>query len=210
MKFARSKNPDDVLAEKNLWQIYLASLGIPDSIFNWIVAVLAGVVAGGFAFIQNGEKILEAIQDLANLGFNSAVSLLGFLIAGFTIFAASASPSLLQLMLRKRHKKTQLIYLKYNFFTIVRVFIYFLAFAMFQLCIIAFGKKEGVFQSWATIFEVSEDVRMKLVQATFIMSVMFWAFVMMQLKSFVFNVYHFAMTMIKAGQIEHAAKNEAP
>ena len=133
MSLPRLKH-ESLLKEKNLWQIYRASWQISDSKFNWFVGIASLVFFTAYAVLAPDVNGMHAmLLKLAEIGFNAAVSILGFLIAGFTIFGSLAKPELLLTMLRFTEKKSGLSYLKYNFFTLIRTFIYFLVFGAFQL-----------------------------------------------------------------------------
>lgn len=196
-----------LLEEKNLWQIYRASWTIPDSKFNWIVGVGSLACFGAYAALSNNLNGMHGLlMKLAEVGLNSAVSLLGFLIAGFTIFGSLAKPKLLLTMMRFTEKRSGLSYLKYNFFTLIRTFIYFLVFAAFQLVVIVVGQKDGVVADVIVWQPSLQPVVKPLLKCTFVMSTVLWTVAFLQLKSFVFNVHHFVFTMIKFDAVEH---NEA-
>lgn len=205
----------DLLKEKNLWHIYLATWKLKDSKFNWIVGLFVMAVGIFYSWVEEDTKLIhELLLKMAEFGFNASISLLGFLIAGFTIFASLAKPGLLLTMLKHKHRPSGISYLKYNFFTLIRTFLYLLIFATFQLCVIALGQDSGVIGAFSEyLFNdklfLSYGTRLML-----ICSFTLWAVSMLQLKSFVFNVHHFVFTMIKYDAISYNdslddLKNEA-
>ncbi|MES2307343.1 MAG: hypothetical protein V4507_00635 [Verrucomicrobiota bacterium] len=189
---------EDLLKEKTLWQIYKAAWKISDSIFNWIVGV--AVVIFFIAYVVLEKDILRVhclLLKLADIGFNAAISLLGFLIAGFTIISSLADPKLFLFMINRTHEDSGLSYLKYNFFTLIRTFICFLVFAAFQLTLIAFVQRSSM---GAVILEIAPNLRETfelMIRWLLVISAGLWVFAFLQLKSFIFNVYHFVMTMIR-------------
>jgi hypothetical protein len=197
----------DFLKEKTLWQIYKAARVIKDSRFNSTVWILVAVAVGTYAFCEKDTLRAHAmLVSLATTGFNSALAILGFLIAGFTIFASLANPRLLLLMAHQTHLKTRLSFLKYNFFSMLRVFIFFLVFTAFQGAILLFGQSGGILTPAFEAFPELAPLNWWGNRILLIVSAAFWAFVFLQLKSFVFNVHHFVMTMIRFAAVEH---NEA-
>jgi hypothetical protein len=206
MKLPRIKH-GDLLKEKNLWQVYRASWSIPDSKFNWLVGICSFCIFTVYATsARDLNSMHQLLLKLAEIGFNTAVALLGFLIAGFTIFGSLAKPDLLLTMLRHTHRKSGLSYLKYNFFTLIRTFIYFLVFAAFQLIVIVVGQREGLV---AELVKWLPELRPFLgiaVRCTFVASTVLWVAAFLELKSFVFNVHHFVFTMIKFDAVKHNAK----
>lgn len=203
MNLPRLKH-ESLLKEKNLWQIYRASWTIPDSKFNWIAGLSSMALFGFYAITaQNVVGMHGLLMKLAEIGFSSAVSLLGFLIAGFTIFGSLTNPKLLLTMLRFQEKRSRLSYLKYNFFTLIRTFIYFLVFAAFQLIVIIVGQRDGLVSEIAIWLPSFQPLLRPLLRFTFLVSTVLWTVSFLQLKSFVFNVHHFVFTMIKFDAVEH-------
>jgi hypothetical protein len=205
MKVPRLKH-ESLLAEKSLWEIYRASWSISDSRFNWLVGLASLLFFTAYALFEpNWKPIHGMLLKLAELGFNTAVSILGFLIAGFTIFGSLTKPKLLFTMLRFTHKKSGLSYLKYNFFTLLRTFIYFLIFGAFQLAVIVFGQRDGPLSLVLNWWPESKPVFGIVLRCALVASAVLWTAVFLELKSFVFNVHHFVFTMIKFDAVEHNA-----
>jgi hypothetical protein len=121
----------ELTKEKNLWQIYLLSRQIPSSKFNRISLILGMVLMVIHVSTTNQEthEMAERVLKWSELGFGFALSTLGFLIAGFTVFATLSKPSLLLEMACQQHDESKLSYLKYNIFIFFRVFIYYLVFS---------------------------------------------------------------------------------
>ena len=197
-------NHGDLLKEKNLWQVIKASQSIKDSPFNWIVGLLVSLGFFLYCLIESDTLRVHALLlRMAETGFNSAMSLLGFLIAGFTVFATLAKPELLLTMLKHRHQKSGLSYLKYNFFTLVRVFAYFLIFSAFQLSVIVLGQRDSIIAAVIKCWPDFQNILYWGNRFVLIVSAGLWAAVFLQLKSFVFNVHHIVMTMIKFEAVKH-------
>lgn len=203
MNLPRLKH-ESLLKEKNLWQIYRASWRISDSKFNWFVGVLSLAFFSAYATLAPDLASIHALLlKLAEIGFNTAVSILGFLIAGFTIFGSLAKPELLLTMLRFTEKKSGLPYLKYNFFTLIRTFIYFLVFAAFQLALISLGQNGGPGSVLVILCPDLQAAVSPAIRVSFVVSTVLWTAVFLELKSFVFNVHHFVFTMIKFDAVKH-------
>ena len=206
MNLPRLKH-ENLLKEKNLWQIYRASWKICDSKFNWIVGILSLAFFSAYAVLAPDLSGMHSLLlKLAEIGFNTATSILGFLIAGFTIFGSLAKPELLLTMLRFTHKPSGLSYLKYNFFTLLRTFIYFLVFATFQLGVVVIGQRDGPASVLVKCFPDFQQAVGPAVRIIFVASTVLWTAVFLELKSFVFNVHHFVFTLIKFDAVKH---NEA-
>ncbi len=112
----------DLLREKSLWAVYVRSRSIPFSLLNnaagVIVAIAIGVASCWSASMANVADHLSALSVLA---FNTSISLLGFLLAGFSFFATVSDKSMFCRMAEVQHKESGLSYLKYNFYVFMRV-----------------------------------------------------------------------------------------
>ena len=129
----------DLLKEKKLWDIYLSSRRIPYSRFNVIttLVIILLLVLKVWCCNTTIDETIETIRRFGELGLNITLNTLGFLLAGFTIFATVSQPLLLVSMAKINHPDSGLSYLKHNFFIFMRVFIYYLTFAAFCLLIIS-------------------------------------------------------------------------
>ena len=111
-------------AEKSLWQIYRASAQIRPSRFNIFAPLVFFffISIASFALFEDQSKIISLARELARIALSSAISLLGFFVTGFAIFATLADKDLLCEMAVRQHDKYNLSYFKYNFFVFIRVF----------------------------------------------------------------------------------------
>ena len=85
-----------LLEEKNFFSIYLKARKIPESKFNTISTCVVFVLSVFFKLVSD-ETLVNLREDLLHLswsGFLLSFSILGFLIAGFTIFATVSKPEL--------------------------------------------------------------------------------------------------------------------
>jgi len=189
----------DLLSEKTLWDVYVASRGIPFSKLNNAVGIGVGFLCGLQSLAVTHENAVDQLATLATLVFNTTISLLGFLLAGFTFFATVADKSLFCRMATEQHE-SGLNYLKYNLFTFMRVFIEFLILCVCSLVIVLFLSNGSGLRNLMTAAEKSSllsaiQIKVFAVVAFGIISGTF-VYVLMQLKSFIFNVYHVVMTSI--------------
>lgn len=200
----------DLLKEKSLWQVYGASLKIPLSKFNvWFGAVVA-VTVTLFATQSKSSAILaDRLVDLSRMAFLLAISQLGFLLAGFSFFAIVAEKEMFCRMAEKTHQDSGLSYLKYNFLVFMRVFVEYLAFALFCLWLmVALTEGFGVRGMASDFLDQWPLVKHCVVAAIFGVFVGSVVYLLMQLASFIFNVYHVVMTTVRwALQRDYEASN---
>ncbi len=190
---------DALLSEKNLLSIYLAARKIPSSKFNIFSTLifLTLTIIQVCAFPQAVETLVEAVRKYAEYGFNAALTTMGFLVAGFTIFATLSDPELFIKMGQKLHPKSNVSWLKHNFFLFIRVFIYFMTFIFFCLAIMVFGAKSGLLSSLISLFDSAAQLRTIVARTSYVILMTGFYFILMQLKSFIFNMHHAVMTSLK-------------
>lgn len=135
----------DLTKEKNLWQIYRASRKIKGSKFNIATICLFVALLTIYAFYSNTETavFVEQTRKAAEISFGVALSTLGFLIAGYTIFATITQPDLAVSMSELTHEESGLSWLKHSHFIFVRVFVHYIGYITLCLVIIALGHVNG-------------------------------------------------------------------
>lgn len=191
--------PKDLTKEKKLWDIYVSSNRIPFSRFNLITTILVLIllVVNSWFTTQSIAETIELVRKMSDTGLAVTLSTLGFLLAGFTIFATVSQPSLSLRMAEIRHPDSGLSYLKHNYFVFLRVFVYYLMFSIFCLLIIMFGHKGGLVPLLAALSPYPNEVKFAVVKASYVLLFTGYYFLIMQLKSFIFNIYHAVMTSLR-------------
>lgn len=192
-------NPKDLTKEKKLWDVYLASRRIPISKFNFLTTctVFLALVANSWFSNQSIQETILLVRTFSESGLSIALSTLGFLLAGFTIFATVSQPSLSLRMSEIMHPDSGLSYLKHNYFIFLRVFIYYITFTVFCLFIIMFGHKGGLVSLMVSYAPYELHVKFAVVKVSYVLLFTGYYFLIMQLKSFVFNIYHSVMTSLR-------------
>jgi len=191
--------PKALLEETSLLQIYNKSRRIPFNSFNfWSTIVVVVMVAIQYCLLDISitEK-LKVVREFSVMAVGITTTVLGFLLAGFTIFATISQPDMLVAMSQHREQKSGLSFLKYNFFIFMRVFIYYMAYAVFCIFILIFAIKGGVIHYLVNISPISHEIIEWLVGLSYVVLYGGMFFLLMQLKSFIYNVYHSVMTAIR-------------
>lgn len=191
--------PRDLTNEKKLWDIYIASKRIPFSRFNAIstAIIFMLLVVNSWFTTQPIAETIELVRKLSETGLAVTLSTLGFLLAGFTIFATVSQPSLSLRMAEIPHPVSGLSYLKHNYFIFLRVFIYYLLFSILCLLIVMFGHKGGLMPLLVSFSSYPDEVKFAVVKASYVLLFTGYYFLIMQLKSFIFNIYHAVMTSLR-------------
>jgi hypothetical protein len=190
--------------EKNLWQIFWRSCRIAPNKFNLGVSIGTILTLAAYAWYtkETGSALADRVRSWTDLGLGFAPSILGFLIAGFTVFATLTKPELFIAMAKHPKKGLGMSTLKYNFYTFMGVFIHFLTFFGLCLAIKFLAGQNGpisVFLGLLTGKYASAVPHIKrFIAGIGIVGVgTYFAFVTLLLKSFVYDIYHVTMTSIR-------------
>ncbi|MCL6272226.1 hypothetical protein M3P05_20090 [Sansalvadorimonas sp. 2012CJ34-2] len=189
----------ELTKEKKLWDVYWASRRLPHSKFNTITTIMVFIllIINSWLTQQPIDETLKFVREISSSGLSISLSTLGFLLSGFTIFATVSQPSLFLGMSEIPHPDSGLSYLKHNFFIFLRVFIFYIAFATLCLLITVLGHKGGLISLLVSYSPHPEEIKFTLVKIAYIFICTFYYFLLMQLKSFVFNIYHAVMTSLR-------------
>ena len=191
--------PRDLLKEKSLWDIWKSLRNaLKESPFNkafllgWLILVS---LHAGFAVTPRSE-LLNQCRSLLDLGIGFGSSILGFLIAGFTIFATMSRKSMLLRMASTTHKGSGLSWLKYTYIGLVEVFITYLAFVISFFVLRVLTMSGGGASVLVHQLPGSETPGNALARILFCVIACAWMWTLLKLKSFVFNIYHVVMAGI--------------
>lgn len=195
-------------SEKGFLAVYLASRNLRFSFFNQGLACATSIIFGISAIDTDLDQAKQGISELCALAFTASVGILGFLIAGLSFFATSSDPKLLQRMAELDDEETGISHLKHDFFLFMRVFAEFLVMAGVGLAgILFFGGSFSLFEDFAAAINLEFPNSGKAVQyGTNMFSAIFlgaFVFCLLELKSFIFNVYSIVMTTVQWGLMQH-------
>lgn len=184
--------------EKRLWHIYKASRRIKHSRFNtYTTLAIAAVLTLGVELSTDSAGSIESvINSFSQTGLILAITTLGFLIAGFTIFSTVSSPAMLVKMAEIENPESGLPWIKHIYFIFMRVFVYYLVFSVYCLFVIIFTNP-GFSLEVFSINLFGNSAGMVAVKAAYVVLFSGYYFLLVQLKSFIFNVYHCVMTSLR-------------
>jgi len=206
-------NSDDITKEIGLLDIYRASRSkLPINKINIFstLAIFAMLTVYAVASTESSISLLEKMRKWAEMGFSFSVGILGFLIAGFTIFATVSDKSLFVAMAKVKHEKSGFSYLKYNFFALMYVFIAYLGLSILCLLIELLGGSSGFISIIIKLVAGEHYFLMikRFLAGAGVVVVGTWLFYsLMLLQSFIFNIYHIVMTAIR-WEIENNNQND--
>ena len=197
-------NGEDLLDEKNLWQIYKKCIkNLSRSRFNMLFVCLSvACLIGDTIFAPDSfNSRLILIRSLADSGLGFGSTILGFLIAGFTIFATLTKPNLFVHMYSTIDPSSGLNYLKRNFFAFVETFVVYLSFLLICLIVKLVSIEGGVVANLVN-YSVSNGIFGYVISKKWIINFTYFLFggisiyTILSLKSFVYNTYHTVITSI--------------
>ncbi|QJQ94824.1 MULTISPECIES: hypothetical protein [Halomonadaceae] len=189
----------DLTSEKSLWDVYKLSRRILPGKFQVFVVLgsVALLIANAMFFAREESVLLADVRKWSEMGFEFAITTLGFLIAGFTIFATLSKPKMMLAMMGHINKETGLPTLKYNFFAFMKVFIAYIAFSLVYLLIVLFGQQGGLVSNVVSVLPHSDCIRMILIKTSYAIIGGSFVYLLMLLKSFVFNIYAIVMNFLR-------------
>jgi uncharacterized integral membrane protein len=190
---------EDLTSEKNLWDVYKLSRKIRPGKFQVLCVALTFVAlwTNAFFLVKNDNSLLIDVRKWAEFGFDFSITTLGFLIAGFTIFATLSKPRMMLAMMDHINKETKLPTLKYNFFTFMKVFIAYIAISIAYLLVMILGQADGFFSNLVSLFPGHHFVKIALIKVAYIAIGSSFVYLLLLLKSFVFNIYAIVMNFLR-------------
>lgn len=194
--------------EKSLGEVYWKARKVGSTRGNFRVAMsvllLFGLSAACDWYFDAKVLTLATLNTLvshvAEIGFAFTTAILGFLIAGFSIFASITRPEIFAGLAKLDHRETGLSRLQFIFFNFLLVFIHYLAFL--AMCI---ALKLVLPLAPAIMDAVSPHVPSALVFVLwsancFAALLLGWlTYLVMLLKSFIWNIYQAVLVVIVTG-----------
>ncbi len=188
----------DAIKEKSFSSIILASVGVVGSkvdiaLFASMLAVgTGGVVAARIHFEQLTMPWVTAtiVQQWANFGAAFAVAILGFLIAGFSVFATVTRPTVFHLLAKFRQANRKISDFKFVFFNFLYVFAHYIAYlAACMAVVFAFTKQSPAWFAGYLLWKIN-PVAIDIATALFgVLIVSYSLFAILLLRSFLWNLY---------------------
>ena len=189
----------ELTSEKSLWDIYKSSRRILPSKIQFFTILVTMIALGlnAFIFVDNEKTLLEDIRKWADMGFNFSITTLGFLIAGFTIFATISKPKMMLAMMEHTNKETGLKTLKHNFFAFMKVFIAYIFISLIYLFVVIFGQADGFIPNIIKLLPNATCIKIITIKCSYLFVGSSFVYLLLLLKSFVFNIYAIVMNFLR-------------
>jgi hypothetical protein len=191
---------EELFEEHSLLDVYRISRLTPANGLNVAVSLTVFFVCCTYCVVvgQDQTNVLAILRQVTSDAIAFAASVLGFLIAGFTIFVTTR-PEVFLIMARIPHK-AGVSYLKYNISVFMLVFIHYLCFTIVCMVLRVFFVTNGPAELFLHSLPVTEEAARAAknygIAIIFTLFVTWLFYILMLLKSFIFNVYHVLMTGI--------------
>ncbi|KYQ83038.1 hypothetical protein AWW72_15895 [Acinetobacter sp. NRRL B-65365] len=192
---------EELLKENNLFEVYIASRKIPFSKTNKFLLLIFSIISIFSTLGIENKEFVEAIPAIASTLLGAVLTVLGFLIAGYTIFCSVLSHNLSMELYNSEDKPFGFSKLKYSHLLFMRVFSYYLIYT-FLLFIIVFFCKSTSLSALISLISQHDDC-IFLITNYILYNFLFIgiSFLLLQLASFIFNIYHTVMTSICSTEI---------
>lgn len=183
---------DDITAEGSLWETFVSARQLKSTKFNFRARAIILIISCGLTIfaLGNASKIpnkvlVGTLMWMSSSVFSFSVGVLGFLIAGFSVFVTLSDRALLIELAKTYYEDTGISVFKYIFFSFLVVFVYYLAAGTSSFIIGAFAQT-----SWDFYFVPLDLVDFKSINIVVILflSLLFFELII-RLKSFIWAVY---------------------
>lgn len=190
---------NELTKEKGLWDIYRSSRKIKSSKVQIVFIILIMILLAINAFYLEDDigVILKDTRSWASTGFSFSITTLGFLIAGFTIFATLSRPEMMLAMMEHTNKETGLPTLKYNFFTFMNIFICYIALSLLYLLIMILGQSGGFLPNIINLSPRDLHIKECVIKVGYIIVGSGFVYLLFLLKTFIFNIYAVVMNFLR-------------
>lgn len=191
---------------KDTWTTFLVfALLVTVNLAWWLLATSA----------DPAVSLIETVRLWAEAGTVFATSILGFLLAGFAIFASVTKADLFIALAQISYKDTSISRLKYLFFNFLMVFIHYLAFLSLCLLIhLLFATSSPATRLLGLATQSVEPTRFVIAAIGLTVIGTWFAAALLMLKTFIWNLYQSVLLAIateeqlrKLGEKDPSQKN---
>lgn len=188
----------DLTKERSLFQLYKISYKFETNRFNLITTLIVAILLTIYSYLawNKPEILLNTYTKYIDIGLTFATSILGFLVAGFTIFVTVTKTELFIEMAKKRYEESDQSYFKYVISCFVIAFVHYVSYLfvclMSNLLLGPDGFSLLIYNELMAIPTISLYLPLikKTLTAIGVIGIGSWsAYLVLLLKSFIFNIY---------------------
>jgi hypothetical protein len=195
----------DITREKTLFALWRTASRFPKRKFNWIMTAIIGLLLIRYSMLmwEQPDVLLLLFRKIESTGFTFATSILGFLVAGFTVFVTVTRLDMFLKMAKVEKQGTGESVLKYNLSAFIVTFVHYVCYLFACLLCELFLQPNGLasvaYQNGLTYPNLANwlpDAR-KGVAVFLLVGFGSWTvYLVMLLKSFIYNVYQVTTTSV--------------
>jgi hypothetical protein len=187
---------DDLFADKSLFFAFIKSPTVFSNRFNGICAAVAIASLSGFAIWETTHQrqlpssFTETFALWANVGWTLSATLLGFLIAGFSLLATSLSASAVRALHDYKPEGEKNNRLRDLFLFFVDIFVGYLCLLAFSLLMVLVTSPGGFGKDLRSLLtQFGPCVTQRVGYGVLVVWASWLVILLLKLKSFVYNLY---------------------
>jgi len=186
-----TKPPEDITAEVSLFDIWWRCRKTREPLGNHLLRGFGLIGAILYAVVPwtTTDALIETTRTLASLGLPTVLGLLGFLLAGYTVFISIARRDLLVAMSSMTDPRSGLSWLKVSMYTYVGALAELLVVAAALLGLVVLSQKGGLIAVLAAK-DSTGTTREVLACVGFVVACYSYAHTIVALKVTIRNVHH--------------------
>jgi hypothetical protein len=204
MALENEPTPDELTRERHLYDLYRVAERDRPSRYTRLAkfgmfAALVAYAVGSIWMPDGSQSAVKMVRDWADAGLGFASQIVGFLLAGFTIFATMNAKEFTLALARKREPKTGESYLKYIYLAFIRVFTIYLVLIALCVAVKVLGSAQGPVSALLGVLPTMAKcvARGAIARTAFVaLGSALW-FVVVDLFAFVFDIYHTVMAGVR-------------
>jgi hypothetical protein len=185
----------ELFTERSLLHVYRNSGTYSENRFDRCIRIATLVIlcAASLTLILSKPDLfpiaVKSITSWLSLGFTYATTILGFLVAGFTIFSTMTRTEVFIALAQKKHDTLGVSQLKFIFFSFLRVFILHIVLIFTCVTVSMLKDSSGIYLS--VLHDGHISVTIKQIAVVFILPVIGCLIIstLLHLKTFVWNLY---------------------
>ncbi|AZN32294.1 hypothetical protein [Pseudoalteromonas sp. Xi13] len=198
---------DNITSENSFWKLYLQLRKVKSSKTNIAVFIFSLILTfTSIYFTENNIPILkEQIYSISGNLITWSVSLVGFVLAGYAIYATLAEKEMQVAMSIIQDDKTNLDFLKSTHCVFIKICVDMLAIA-FLIFILSSKPFIQFLDLFLLLNILNQEVYQLILVLIFSLLHAMFILILMLTRSFIYNVYHSVMVAIRW----HAEKDSEP
>jgi hypothetical protein len=207
--------PQELTREKDLFSLYKLSFKFPGSKFNRVVTLMTAAALVTLVWLTrtNVDNLSVSVRAVFAFGNATVPSILGFLVAGFTIFVTVTKAEIFVYMAKRPYRDTGESFLKYNLTAFVLAFTHYLGYLFCLVIVVLFGQPNSplitlVKRLFAPYIVGDTPAYNLLLGGVFVAFGTWTIYLVLLLKSFVYNTYQVVTTTVR-WQLMQAGENTA-